>query len=476
MVTPIPKEDLDVELLRLSDVLNKSPSKRDMADHGKYSVGPYKRQYGAWNKAKLAVELSIDTSYPYQYRTDAIPLIKSSSTIRKGTNWEAQREKAIERDGGVCSASGCSVTNEEHNEKYGKDLCVHHQIPRRRFALYSCATIEESNALSNLRTLCVACHPSYEHSDHYRCRSVHKQLNPYSFYIKDVLQEGSCSIEPGNTVAVEFDDGRNRSGYPETEEFSRYDEEFDPVFTLRKVQDGESASENTVTRKVEERTGTPVGIPPKFITRDTTPSLGLNEDNYNSAENPLLFEPSVREDSITFVPLTYESETPYPRPKPPTREELRQNEPDNLGDGYVEGAPISAAIIRDVIEYDDMSADKTAEVLLAVEESADREKMKEQGLFDTDYSPLHPPAVGDHELADAFPVVDFIDPVVWENAIIPGIAERFDNVDVEMLQKIIPYIHVGQAKQFVNARHSVEHRRFTREGLSAIVTLNPSGW
>lgn len=55
------------------------------------------------------------------------------------------REKAIQRDGEKCAE--CSLTREEHVNKYGPDITVDHIDGNRK-----------NNSLTNLRTLCLSCH------------------------------------------------------------------------------------------------------------------------------------------------------------------------------------------------------------------------------------------------------------------------------------------------------------------------------
>jgi 5-methylcytosine-specific restriction endonuclease McrA len=79
--------------------------------------------------------------------------------IYYGSEWPTQREKALERDGYKCNI--CSMTNETHRERFGgKSLHVHHKIPFVEFE-----DPEEANRLTNLKTLCVACHNSLEHRE-----------------------------------------------------------------------------------------------------------------------------------------------------------------------------------------------------------------------------------------------------------------------------------------------------------------------
>lgn len=84
-----------------------------------------------------------------------------------GKNWNPQRQKAIERDGGCCQHEGCQTSIEDHDdESSDKGLLVHHLIPRRKFYFDNRVTIEDdANQLANLVTLCYTHHADWEHDD-----------------------------------------------------------------------------------------------------------------------------------------------------------------------------------------------------------------------------------------------------------------------------------------------------------------------
>lgn len=77
-----------------------------------------------------------------------------------GKNWAGQREKARERDGNQCVV--CGMDNEEHLQKYGKALHVHHKISRHEFIEDGELDYEEANKLENLITLCATHHRQIE--------------------------------------------------------------------------------------------------------------------------------------------------------------------------------------------------------------------------------------------------------------------------------------------------------------------------
>ena len=73
-----------------------------------------------------------------------------------GPGWNrAKRSRVRERDGHECVS--CGIGAEEHIDKYGRRLNVHHESPARGAtnpAVY--------NAMRNLTTLCVSCHQQEE--------------------------------------------------------------------------------------------------------------------------------------------------------------------------------------------------------------------------------------------------------------------------------------------------------------------------
>lgn len=72
-----------------------------------------------------------------------------------GPNWLQQRRKAMERDNNTCQS--CGMSSKAHKDMCGMDLHVHHITPWHEFDDY-----ERRNKLSNLITLCAACHHKWE--------------------------------------------------------------------------------------------------------------------------------------------------------------------------------------------------------------------------------------------------------------------------------------------------------------------------
>ena len=76
-----------------------------------------------------------------------------------GPNWHSSRRNVLERDDEKCQ--GCAMTRDEHYEKYGRDLNVHHITPLREYD----GDFASANELDNLITLCTQCHVEAEHED-----------------------------------------------------------------------------------------------------------------------------------------------------------------------------------------------------------------------------------------------------------------------------------------------------------------------
>ncbi|MFC6825687.1 HNH endonuclease [Halopelagius fulvigenes] len=70
--------------------------------------------------------------------------------------WPERREVAKERDFYQCRL--CRMTNEEHNERFGQALHVHHRTPAHM--------AESPHELQNLITVCRPCHHKLESSNH----------------------------------------------------------------------------------------------------------------------------------------------------------------------------------------------------------------------------------------------------------------------------------------------------------------------
>lgn len=74
-----------------------------------------------------------------------------------GPNWHEARRTVLERDNKKCQH--CGLSRDEHYDRVGRDLEVHHRTPLREFD----DNYEEANDPENLVTLCSGCHKKVEH-------------------------------------------------------------------------------------------------------------------------------------------------------------------------------------------------------------------------------------------------------------------------------------------------------------------------
>jgi len=73
-----------------------------------------------------------------------------------GTGWNDSKKEAVrKRDDYSCQ--GCGLSNQQHIERNGRQLDIHHIIPARMFD-----NAEKRNAMENLVTLCRDCHTAWE--------------------------------------------------------------------------------------------------------------------------------------------------------------------------------------------------------------------------------------------------------------------------------------------------------------------------
>lgn len=101
-----------------------------------------------------SVEFSSDDWYLQGVRGPDHPSYEGSDEYR-GTNWPEQREAALERDDRQCV--NCGLSMEEHIERHGCELHVHHIDPIGNYDV-----VEDANTLDNLLTVCRSCHSKVE--------------------------------------------------------------------------------------------------------------------------------------------------------------------------------------------------------------------------------------------------------------------------------------------------------------------------
>jgi len=72
-----------------------------------------------------------------------------------GPNWREARRQTLERDENKCRR--CGTTAQEHKERHGRELDVHHIVPIKEYESF-----EKANDLDNLISLCRPCHTKLE--------------------------------------------------------------------------------------------------------------------------------------------------------------------------------------------------------------------------------------------------------------------------------------------------------------------------
>ena len=77
-----------------------------------------------------------------------------------GKNWNEKRKERLEVDNRKCL--NCGLTQDESYSEFSRDLHVHHRVPRMEYYKDDTKTVEESNKVSNLMTLCQNCHMKVE--------------------------------------------------------------------------------------------------------------------------------------------------------------------------------------------------------------------------------------------------------------------------------------------------------------------------
>jgi hypothetical protein len=145
------KEILE-EIKRLDDETDGWLSTEKFEELAEMSIGPCIDRFGSWNEARQ--EAGLESKPENQ-------IAENNFNWRGGTEfnykhgWGTKREEALRRDDYRCCL--CGVTEEEHNEKFGRSLDVHHITPVRKFDNQS-----DAHELDNLITLCRKCHQRWE--------------------------------------------------------------------------------------------------------------------------------------------------------------------------------------------------------------------------------------------------------------------------------------------------------------------------
>lgn len=144
-------EDLLGEIDRLA-VNGKPPTRITLEQRGKYSAQAYYSRFGSWSNA---VE---EAGFELRYLRRG-----NRREYDYGDGWdEKKREEVRERDGYECQHSGCEITGQEHKDRFGERLTVHHLVPANEFD-----TPRFRNDVRNLVTLCRLHHRTWEAADDY---------------------------------------------------------------------------------------------------------------------------------------------------------------------------------------------------------------------------------------------------------------------------------------------------------------------
>lgn len=142
-------EDYLNELRRLAPDEDTPPSSVKMRNEGKHTRSSYQRRFGSWNAAIRSAGFDPIRRSPGNSLKNAV----------YGEGWSEEKRKRVrERDGYECVI--CGISQSEYKEHYGMALDVHHIRPARDFE-----DGKERNKMSNLVTLCRACHMEYEGAD-----------------------------------------------------------------------------------------------------------------------------------------------------------------------------------------------------------------------------------------------------------------------------------------------------------------------
>ena len=107
-------------------------------------------------KKKISEARSGENHHYYGVTGSDHPTWKGGSIPTYSLAFQHNREDVIERDGEQCVI--CGLSRGVHKEKYGKDIEVHHIIPRRQFRSPDGSMPDEAGTKDNLITLCVIHH------------------------------------------------------------------------------------------------------------------------------------------------------------------------------------------------------------------------------------------------------------------------------------------------------------------------------
>ena len=135
--------DLISGIWRLYELSGKA-SGRMMDNGGPYSLNTYQYRFGSWSEALERAHIQ-----------GPEPSVESSRDSRNkhyaSAEWQELRSQALKRDNYECQS--CGLTEEDHQEKFGTGLNVHHVTDIAEFE-----DPDNADTLENLETLCAECH------------------------------------------------------------------------------------------------------------------------------------------------------------------------------------------------------------------------------------------------------------------------------------------------------------------------------
>jgi len=186
----------DEELIRgfneFAEEIGKTPTAKEMAENGPYTKTVYQLHFGSWADAVREAghepgslwNAQVELTCPQCDGTFSVPpsqaagrtycsrqcqnrwrsenLVgekhwgwKGGGELYYGENWEETRSDVLDRDDRQCQS--CGLSDQQHRERSGESLHIHHVQPLRSFE-----GTKRANRLDNLVALCRVCHRRWE--------------------------------------------------------------------------------------------------------------------------------------------------------------------------------------------------------------------------------------------------------------------------------------------------------------------------
>lgn len=165
----IKKKDLINEIKYIKEKYSSgSPKKKDIEEHSKYSIKPFYTHFGSWREAVKCAGFEPNLVHP---SGEEHPLWRGGNRNYYGPSWTKQRQKALERDNYSCVICG------EEKKEGRKNIHVHHIVPKYFWDVDN--EHKTMNILDNLVCLCRQHHKDVE--------GKHKKFT-YSSFIEEVVE------------------------------------------------------------------------------------------------------------------------------------------------------------------------------------------------------------------------------------------------------------------------------------------------